>query len=100
MLAPRWALALAFFLLWAPRPLSKRTRETARNFVFLRKQGLLLVVGNVEESDAQLILEADEFILHFLPQFKVKGTQRLVQKQHPRLVYYGSCDGDTLLKKK
>ena len=60
-------------------------------------QGLLLVVGHVDEGDAQLLLHALEFHLHLLAKLKVQGAQRLVQKQHLGLVHQGPGDGHPLL---
>ncbi len=44
-------------------------------------QGLFLVVGDVDEGDVHLALQALEFQLHLLAQLEVQGAQRLVEKQ-------------------
>ena len=60
-------------------------------------QGLLLVVGDVDEGDAQLLLHALELHLHLLAQLQIQRAQRLVQQQHLRLVHQRAGDGDALL---
>ena len=52
---------------------------------------------NINERDAQLILHADQFILHLLTQLQIQRAERLVQKQDLGLVDDRACDGDTLL---
>ena len=49
-------------------------------------QGFFLVVGHVNKGDAQGLLDALQLQLHFLSQFQVQGPERLVQKQHLRLI--------------
>ena len=46
------------------------------------RQGLTLVVGHVDEGDAELLLQALELDLHFLAQLEVERAQRLVEQQH------------------
>ena len=45
-------------------------------------QGLALVVGHVDEGDAELLLQALELDLHFLAQLQVERAQRLIEQQH------------------
>ncbi len=47
---------------------------------------LLLVVRDVQEGDAHLLLDALELELHLLAQLQVERAERLVQQQHLRLV--------------
>ena len=54
-------------------------------------------MGNEDESDADLLLNPLQLILHFLAELQIQGRQRLVQKQHLRLVDQRPGDGHTLL---
>ena len=58
---------------------------------------LFLVVGDVDEGDAQLLLHRLELDLHLLAQLQIQRAQRLVQQQHLRLVDQRARDGDALL---
>ena len=60
-------------------------------------EGLLLVVGDVDEGDGQLFLQALELDLHLLAQLQVQGAQGLVQQQHLGVVDQGPGDGHPLL---
>ena len=60
-------------------------------------QRFLLIVGDIDKGDAQLVFHANQFVLHFLAQFQVKRTQRLVQKQDSWFIDNGAGDGDPLL---
>ena len=46
---------------------------------------LLLIVGDVEESDAGALLDVLQLALHLLAQLQVERAQRLVQQKEPRL---------------
>lgn len=59
--------------------------------------GLLLVVGDVDEGDADLRLDALELQLHLASQLEVEGTERLVEQQDLRVVDERAGDGDPLL---
>ena len=60
-------------------------------------QGFLLVVGDVEEGDAQPLLHVLQFKLHLLAQLQIQRAQGLVQQQHLRLVDQAAGDGHALL---
>ena len=60
-------------------------------------EGLLLVVGDVDEGDAQLLVHLLQLDLHVLAHLEVQGGEGLVQEEHLRLVHDGAGDGDTLL---
>ena len=60
-------------------------------------EGLLLVMGDIDEGDAQLFLKALELNLHLLAQLEIQGAQRLIQQQHFGVVDQGPCDGHPLL---
>ena len=47
---------------------------------------LLLIVGDVNEGDADLALQRLELGLHLLAQLEVQGAERLVEQQHLGLV--------------
>ena len=60
-------------------------------------QRLLLVVGDEDEGDADLLLNVLELLLHLLAQLQVERAERLVEQQHARLVDERAGDGDALL---
>ena len=60
-------------------------------------EGLLLVVGDVDEGDAGGALDPLQLVLHILAQAQVKSRQRLVQQQYLGLVHQGTGDSDALL---
>ena len=60
-------------------------------------QGFFLVMGDEDEGNADLLLDALQFTLHLLAQLQVQGAQGLVQQQDVRLVHQGAGDGNTLL---
>ena len=60
-------------------------------------QGLLLVVGHVDEGDAQLLLHALQLHLHLLAELQVESAQGLVEEQHLGLVHESPGDGHPLL---
>src|SRR6266540_1970055 len=57
---------------------------------------LLLVVGDVEEGDAHLLLDALQLELHLLAEFQVERAERLVEQQHLGLVDDRARQGDPL----
>ncbi len=59
--------------------------------------GLLLVVGDVHERDADLGLDPLELDLHLAPELEVEGPERLVEQQHAGLVDQGAAQRDALL---
>ena len=59
--------------------------------------GLLLVVRDVHEGDADLGLDALQLDLHLSAQRQVEGTQRLVEQQHLRPVDQRTDQRDPLL---
>ena len=61
------------------------------------RHGLLLVVGDVHEGDADLGLDALELQLHLAAQLEVEGAERLVEEQHLGVVDQRAGDGDALL---
>ena len=46
---------------------------------------LLLVVGDVDESGADALLDRLELVLHLATELEVEGAERLVEEQHRRL---------------
>ena len=60
-------------------------------------QSLLLVVGDIDKGNSQLIFQTDQFVLHVLTQFQIQCTQRLIQQQKLGLIYDSTGNGDTLL---
>jgi len=61
------------------------------------RQGFLLIVRDINESDAELILETDQFVLHILAQFQIEGTQRFVEQKYARFIDDGAGNRDALL---
>ena len=60
-------------------------------------QCLFLVVGDVDEGDAQLLVHLLQFHLHVLAHLEVQGGKGLVQQQHFGFVDDGSGNGYALL---
>ena len=60
------------------------------------RQRLLLVVGDVDEGDADLALDALELDLHLLAQLEVERAERLVEQQHLRAVDDRARERDAL----
>ena len=58
---------------------------------------LFLVVRDVDERDADVVLNALELELHLLAELQVEGAERLVQQEHRRLVDEGAGERDALL---
>ena len=54
-------------------------------------------MGDVDEGDADLGLDALELQLHLAAQLEVEGAERLVEEQHLRVVDQRAGDGDALL---
>ena len=59
--------------------------------------GLFLVVRDVDEGDADLVLDALQLELHLLAQLEVERAERLVEEQHPRTVDERARERDPLL---
>ena len=60
------------------------------------RQRLLLVVGDEDEGDADVALQALELDLHLLAQLEVEGAERLVEQQHLGLDDQGPGQRDAL----
>ena len=60
-------------------------------------KGFFLVMGDIDESDAQPLLHILEFDLHLLTQLQIKRAQRLVKEQNLRFINQGPGDGHPLL---
>ena len=54
-------------------------------------------MGDVDKGDAQLLLQALEFLLHLAAQLQIQGAQGLVQQEDFRPVDKGSGNGHPLL---
>ena len=54
-------------------------------------------MGDVDEGDADLGLDALELQLHLAAQLEVEGAERLVEQQHLGVVDQRAGDGDALL---
>ena len=59
--------------------------------------GLLLVMGDVHEREADLGLDPLELHLHLAPQLQVQRAERLVEQQHAGLVHDRAGERDPLL---
>ena len=46
------------------------------------RQRFALIVGHIDEGDAQMTVQAFEFGLHLLPQLQIQRAQGLIQQQH------------------
>ena len=60
-------------------------------------QSFFLVVSNINKGYAKLLLNIFQLTLHILSEFEVKGTQRLIQKEHMGFVSQCTSDSNTLL---
>ena len=60
------------------------------------RERLLLVVGHVDEGDADLLLDRLQLDLHLLAELEVEGAQRLVEQQHARPIDQGAGESDPL----
>ena len=61
------------------------------------RERLFLVVGHVDERDADLALDALELELHRLAQLEVERAERLVEQQRARVVHERAGERDALL---
>ena len=61
------------------------------------RQRFFLIVGHVDEGDAEVFLKRLELQLHLLAQLQIQRAQRLIQQEKLRVVGERSCDGDALL---
>ena len=59
-------------------------------------QRFLLVMGDIEEGNADFGLDALELGLHLLPELEIKRAQRLVQQKHRRPVDNGARQAHAL----
>ena len=60
------------------------------------RERLLLVVGHVDERDADLLLDRLELDLHLLAELEVERAERLVEEQHARPVDERAGERDAL----
>ena len=58
--------------------------------------GLLLIMGDHNAGDADLLDDVDELELHFGSELLVEGAHRLVKEQKLRMGCKGSCEGHAL----
>ncbi len=59
-------------------------------------EGLLLVMGDVDERHSETALQLAQFDLELLAQFEVEGGERFVEEEHLRFVDDGAGEGDAL----
>ena len=60
-------------------------------------KGFLLIVRDVNKSNAYILVHCRKFQLHFLAHFKIERAERLVQQQNFGFANNGACNGDALL---
>ena len=60
------------------------------------RERFLLVVGDEDERDADLVLYALELDLHLLAQLQVERAERFVEQEHPRPVHQRARERDPL----
>ena len=53
-------------------------------------------MGDIDEGDAQLLLQALELNLHLAPELEIQCTKRLIQQKDLRLVHKGTGNSHTL----
>jgi hypothetical protein len=61
------------------------------------RQGLCLIMGDVQRGDAEIALERPKLAAQLLAQGCVKIGERLVEKQNARFRHQSACQRDTLL---
>src|SRR5690606_24262170 len=61
------------------------------------RQRFLLIMGNENESDAQLALQRQKLKLHLGPELRVERSHRFVEQQYFGLVYDCASQRHTLL---
>ncbi len=54
-------------------------------------------MGDIDEGDPQLLLDAFQLHLHLLPKLQIQGAQGLVQEQHLGMVHQRPGNGNPLL---
>ena len=62
-----------------------------------KPEGLVQIVGNKDDGFVDILLERQEFLLHFLPDKRIKRAEGLVHEQHFRLHCQGAGKAHTLL---
>ena len=62
-----------------------------------QRHRLFLGMGDMDEGDAELALQAPELVAHAHPQERVEGRQRLVQQQHAWICDQGATERHALL---
>jgi hypothetical protein len=50
------------------------------------RQRFGLIMGDEDESDAELALQLLQFALHLLAQFQIERAERLIEQQHARAI--------------
>ena len=60
------------------------------------RERLFLIVGDVDERHAKLLLELLELDLELLTQLQIEGAERLVEQERPRRVHDRPRERDTL----
>ena len=60
-------------------------------------QCFFLIVSYKNKSNTQFIFYLNQLLLHVLTQLQIQCSQRLIQKQHFRLIYNSTGNGNTLL---
>ena len=73
-------------------PAGVHDRDSVRH-----RHRLLLVVRDVDEGDADVVLDRLQLELHLLAELEVERAERLVEEQHARLVHERAREGDALL---
>ena len=48
-------------------------------------QGFALIMGDVDEGDADALLDAAQLVAHVLAELEVERRKRLIEEQHLRL---------------
>ena len=61
------------------------------------RQRLLLVVGDVDDGEAELLLDLADLLADMAAELGVEIGERLVEEQHLRLEHQRAGDGDALL---
>ena len=62
-----------------------------------QREGLGLVVRDVDERDADFLLQVDQLDLHFLAELRIERGQRFIEQQHRRMRDQRARDRHALL---
>ena len=54
-------------------------------------------MGDIDKGDSQFIFQANQFVLHLLPQLQIQRAERFIEEQHSRFIHDGTGNRNSLL---